>query len=94
MLERKNINLYQLTPHCIDVSLLNFLRKKCVTRMHNVRAETLTGGLNNSITAILPYTPTSFTGRRPSGVTTYISIRVFLAIIKFKSSGDVKLPEI
>lgn len=62
--------------------------------MHNVRAETLTGGLNNSITAILPYTPTSFTGRRPSGVTTYISIRVFLAIIKFKSSGDVKLPEI
>lgn len=52
----------------------------------------LTGGLNNSITAILPLIPTSLMGRNPSGVTTYISILVFLAMIKFKSSEDVKLP--
>ena len=35
---------------------------------------------------------TSLTGRSPSGVTKYISICVFFAMIRFKSFGDVKLP--
>lgn len=54
--------------------------------------EKLTCGLKNLITAIFPYMPISLSGRSPSGVTKYISSRMFLAKIKFKSVGDVKLP--
>ena len=52
----------------------------------------LTGGLNSSITEIRPYIPMSRCGLRPSGVTTWISRRVFFAMIKLRSSGAVKLP--
>jgi hypothetical protein len=52
-----------------------------------------TGGLKNFITYTFPYRPTSLIGRRPSGVTRYISIRVFLARIRLRSLGDVKFPE-
>ena len=52
----------------------------------------LTAGLKSSITEIRPYIPMSRWGRNPSGVTTWISSRVFLAMIKFRSSAAVKLP--
>lgn len=52
----------------------------------------LTGGLKNFITDTFPYRPTSLIGRRPSGVTRYISKRVFLAKMRLRSLGDVKFP--
>ena len=52
----------------------------------------LTTGLKSSMTEIRPYIPMSRWGRRPSGVTTWISSLVFLAMIKFRSSAAVKLP--
>lgn len=54
--------------------------------------ELLTGGLNSFIFATRPYSPTSFIGRRPSGVTRYISRRLTFATRRFKSVGDVKFP--
>lgn len=54
--------------------------------------EILTFGRKCFITAILPFIPTSFSGRSPSGVTKYISNREFFATIKFRSVLDVKFP--
>ena len=45
------------------------------------------------MTDIWPLIFTSFNGRSPSGVTKSISNWLFRAMIKFKSVGDVKLPE-
>jgi hypothetical protein len=64
----------------------NYQIKKC--------CKELTGGLKNFITDTLPYKPTSLIGRRPSGVTRYISKRVFLAKMRFRSLEDVKFPAI
>jgi hypothetical protein len=58
----------------------------------NTSCMELTGGLKNFITDTFPYRPTSLIGRRPSGVTRYISKRVFLAKMRFRSLGDVKFP--
>lgn len=62
--------------------------------MSNAEKGQFTCGRKSFITATFPYKPISFNALNPSGVTRYISKRVFFATIKFKSFGDVKFPVI
>ena len=50
------------------------------------------GSEKSSRVAILPYTGTSSSGCSPSGVSRWISILVYLAMMRESSVGEVKCP--